>query len=147
MPSFTAEASLYKTREHYRLGGTFGILTGGGEILPRIFNCLGTDGTLLGSIGGNGGVIERCTCIKDASSSTGWRQRCCYTLPGAPSQATQCDPPGTGDECSPPGCGPCVCTCMPNCTRTCIRECWPPGGALGQPSNSHQACIPSGVST
>jgi hypothetical protein len=37
MPGFTAEASLYKTSEHYKAVGTPDVLAGGVEIVPQQF--------------------------------------------------------------------------------------------------------------
>jgi hypothetical protein len=140
-PEFTAEESLCKTRWRYRMGPTFGVVTGGGEALPQqggigfcqarcapndfscLFDCLRGGGRG----GGDGG--DQCTvtftCRPDPTSSTGWREYGCTLCPGV---GRRC---GLGtDECAAPGCGPvaglpgCTCTCAPDCSRTCTERCF-----------------------
>jgi hypothetical protein len=41
MPGFTAETSLYRTSEYYNMGGTFGALAGGAEVVPQACTSLG----------------------------------------------------------------------------------------------------------
>jgi hypothetical protein len=125
IPGFTADASLYKTSGHYRMGGTFDVLTGGWKVMPqqRGIGSLGRDGTFPGPIDGDGGTMDVCYCVQDRTSSTGWRRRCCITIP--PFERF-CNPPLglPGDEFeAPPPCGPCTCTCGPDCSRTCTQQC------------------------
>jgi hypothetical protein len=81
-----------------------------------------------GGTGGRGGeegrrIIERCTCLPDASSGR-WMRYCCYTAPGASGRATQCF---VTEECPAEGCGPfvglpgCACTSTGTCTQQCRR--------------------------
>jgi hypothetical protein len=83
-----------------------------------------------GGDGGGGGrrVIERSGCLRDRTSSTGWRLRECFTLPGAPGQATRCS---STDECPAPACGPCACTSQPGGRVTCIKQCFRYSASLG----------------
>ncbi len=75
-----------------------------------------------GGIGsGERRVIERSGCFPDRTSSTGWRLRECFTMPGASGLATQCH---WSDECPAPGCGPCKCTTPPGGTLTCRQQCF-----------------------
>jgi hypothetical protein len=105
MPGLTAETSLYKTSGHYRMGGTFDVLTGGVEILPQqriaqlrgigfcqascgpndfscLFSCLGGGGIGNGIGSSDRRFIESCRCVRDSTSSTGRREHCRYTVPG-----------------------------------------------------------------
>ena len=153
MPGFNAEASFYKTSKSYYLGGIANaVMCSEGVLLQQqaqggLGSCIaGCDpntpdfgfgctqkcledfgaGGISGS--GDGGPMPstRCGCFQDRTSTTGWRQTCCSTLPG---RGTVCDPPGTGDECAMPGCGPiaglpgCTCTCTADCRRTCTQQC------------------------
>lgn len=150
MPGFNAEVSLSATRNHYRMGGISDVLIGSGEILLQqrgigscmakcrrddwscILNCLGGDGSFPGPTDGDGGPNVVCGCFPDASSSTGWRERC--RIPGSP--------PFSGDECDAPGCGPCTCTCRPDCSRMCTQQCFRYGQVSGQRIEYSRPCTP-----
>src|SRR5262249_50000704 len=105
--------------------------------------------TCVGGIdGGNGGdgagggstPATRCGCFPDRTSSTGWKQICCTTVPGS---GTQCD---SIDECAPEGCGPTA--GLPGCTCVCTQKCRSyrvAAGAFGEREIiSTQRCQPLG---
>jgi len=96
----------------------------------------------LGDGGGAGGgrLIERSGCFLDRTSSTGWRLRECYTIPGASGQATRCS---WSDECPAPGCGPCRCTRAPDGTRTCTEQCFRYSQMTGHALTSARSCVPA----
>jgi hypothetical protein len=134
MPRFSADVSLYKTSGHYRIAGAHGAVTIAKGVLPFagigacmagcasddyscLFDCLGGEGGLDDSDSGDRRVIERSRCVRDMTSSTGWRLLECTTVPGVSGQATRCIP---SDECPAPGCGQCTCVGH-TCTRQCLR--------------------------
>jgi len=151
IPGFNAEASLYKTSKSYYLIGVANAVIGSEGVLLQqrtrqggLGSCIagcdpntpdfgfGCTQKCLEDFGSGGGIngggnglppAERCAYFPDRNSSTGWRERCCTTVPGF---GTQCN---SLDECPAPGCGPiaglpgCTCTCAPDCHRTCMQQC------------------------
>lgn len=157
-PTFTAEASLYKTSRQYWMTATN---TSSGQVLPQgsFDECVRSDSicslecSRRGNPSGcqdacNSGfldcvrdleLIERSGCFRDRTSSTGWRLRECTTLPGASGQATQCS---WSDECPAPGCGACTCTRAPDGARTCTQQCFTYSPMTGQDLTYTRSCVP-----
>jgi|SRR5207249_5678050 len=108
MPGFSADASLYKTKAHYRMGAAFDVFSGGPILLQQR-----EIRTFPEPTDADGGLKERCDCRLNTTSSTGWREWCCYTLPGA---GTQCR---WEDECSPPPPTPPPTRCLCGTVRCC----------------------------
>ncbi len=133
MPGFTAEASLYKTSKCYHTTRIAKALISEYGVMPQL-----RDGGLLESPLGPPEPRDRWGCFPDSTSSTGWRESLCTTIPGF---GTQCWPL---DECPAPGCyGPCTCTCTQNCSRTCTQKCFRYGQQTGQRLDYTRPCIPT----
>ncbi len=160
-PNFTAELAVYKSVRTYRtthssLPVRLGVLPQQGQDCFRIctdfpannqcfWECSPSSGDgLPGPRPEPPGPSERSGCFRDGTSSTGWRLRECYTLPGSSGQATHCL---WTDECPKPGCGPCSCTFQPDGRGTCTHQCFRYGVQAngGQRGDYTRSCKPTTI--
>jgi hypothetical protein len=98
MPGFNAGVSLYRTSEHYRMGGMFQRAVAfvrpaqEGPVFPDPGCCIS---------------INNCRqCCRNGGFDTRQELLACLSACSAPTR-----------------CGPCTCRCDANCNRTCSRTC------------------------